>query len=307
MTVAIIGSGFCGLAACYHLLDQGYAVTLFDPLGVGGGASGVASGLLHPYPGREGRYSWKASEGIAATRQLLEVSQRTLQQPVFNDAGILRLKPLLTDYPDVVPFASTGYLIQSGITVYTRLYLQGLWLACKAKGAVMYQVKIDRLEQLKDYDLVVIAAGSGISHFEECRELKLRYLKGQILTCRAPVISRSIVGSGYVALSETPGICYLGSTYERAFESEAPDSALAMKELQPKIAELLPGTNEVLECRAGVRVMNASHYVPLIKNLDERTWVITGMGSRGLLYHAYYAKLLVNALSEKRAIETLKV
>ena len=283
MTIAIIGSGFCGLAACYQLQCLGYSATLFDPLGVGGGASGIASGLMHPYPGREGRYSWKAHEGIAATRELLEVSQRTLQQPVFNDAGILRVKPLLTDYPDVVPYSSTGYLIQSGITVFTKLYLQGLWLACKAKGAVLYPVKVDRLEQLKDYDRVVIAAGSGVAYFEECRALRLRYVKGQILTCKGPVLSRSIVGNGYAALSETPGLCYLGATYERSFASEAPDRELATRELLPKMAELLPGTPEVIECRAGVRVMNASHYVPLIQNLDERTWVITGMGSRGLL------------------------
>ncbi len=307
MTVAIIGSGFCGLAACYHLLGQGYSVTLFDPLGVGGGASGIACGLMHPYPGREGRYSWKANEGIAATRELLEVAQRTLQQPVFNDAGILRMKPLLTDYPDVVPHASTGYLIQSGITVFTQLYLQGLWLACKAKGAVLYPVKIDRLEQLKDYDKVVIAAGSGVAHFEECCDLKLRYVKGQILTCKGPLLSRSIVGDGYIAMSETPGLCYLGATYERTFTSEAPDLAFALQELQPKAANLLPQLGEVIECRAAVRVMNASHYVPLLKNLDERTWVVTGMGSRGLLYHAYYAKLLVQAMAEKKNLEKLIV
>ena len=307
MNIAIIGAGFCGLAACFHLLDKGHQVTIFDAQGVGGGASGIASGLMHPYPGREGRRSWKADEGIAATRALLEVAQQTLQQPVFNDAGILRVKPLLTDYPDVVPFASSGYLIQSGITVYSKLYLQGLWLACRAKGAVLYTVKVDKLEQLKDYDQVVIAAGAGVAHFEECRELKLRFVKGQILTCKAPLLNRSIVGTGYVAMSETAGICHLGATYERTFENDAPDREKAELELQPKIAELHPGIGAVLECKAGVRVMNATHYVPLLKNIDERVWVITGMGSRGLLYHAYYAKLLTQAISEKQQLAVAKI
>lgn len=51
MNIAIIGAGFSGLALAYFLLQSSAHVTLFDAVGIGGGASGIATGLLHPYPG----------------------------------------------------------------------------------------------------------------------------------------------------------------------------------------------------------------------------------------------------------------
>ena len=50
---AIIGGGFAGVATAWHLLAAGEGsiagIDLFDAAGLGGGASGAAAGLLHPY------------------------------------------------------------------------------------------------------------------------------------------------------------------------------------------------------------------------------------------------------------------
>ena len=50
---AIIGGGFAGVATAWHLLaaaDRAIAgIDLFDAAGLGGGASGAAAGLLHPF------------------------------------------------------------------------------------------------------------------------------------------------------------------------------------------------------------------------------------------------------------------
>ena len=56
--VAVIGGGFAGLAASWHLLaaarDSGrpMLLQLFDAFGLGAGGSGAAAGLLHPYTPR---------------------------------------------------------------------------------------------------------------------------------------------------------------------------------------------------------------------------------------------------------------
>ena len=106
--IAIIGAGFAGVAAAYHLmlrcaegLDDSPAaptatadalqtsrrrpveVHLFDEKGIAGGASGVAAGLLHPYTPR-GKIIWRGVEGVAATLALVaaaEDAERRLGQP----------------------------------------------------------------------------------------------------------------------------------------------------------------------------------------------------------------------------------
>jgi glycine/D-amino acid oxidase-like deaminating enzyme len=58
---------------------------------------------------------------------------------------------------------------------------------------------------------------------------------------------------------------------------------------------------EVVDCRAGVRVTNPAHYFPIIEQVDPKTWAVTALGSRGLLYHAYLGKKLkekLQAISE---------
>lgn len=70
---AVVGGGFAGLATAYHLAAFGSDVTIFDPSEVGtGGSSAVAAGLLHPLTPR-GKLIWKGEEGIAASKELIEV------------------------------------------------------------------------------------------------------------------------------------------------------------------------------------------------------------------------------------------
>src|ERR1700676_4750269 len=100
MRVAVIGAGFAGLAAAYYLSEH-FKVTLFDQKGIGGGASGVSTGLLPPYPGEKGRRSWHADAAMKARRELLQVAETTLGKPVLNYNGILRLGECLNPGDDV--------------------------------------------------------------------------------------------------------------------------------------------------------------------------------------------------------------
>ncbi|CAN0161412.1 unnamed protein product, partial [Ectocarpus fasciculatus] len=72
--VAVVGGGFAGLAAAYHLAAFGSDVTVFDPheAGTGSGASSVAAGLLHPLTPR-GKLIWKGEEGFEAAKHLIQV------------------------------------------------------------------------------------------------------------------------------------------------------------------------------------------------------------------------------------------
>lgn len=58
----------------------------------------------------------------------------------------------------------------------------------------------------------------------------------------------------------------------------------------------------IANCYAGVRAVTPQHR-PLIQRLSSSQWILIGMGSKGLLYHALFAKELVaNIWNEKFGI-----
>lgn len=95
---AVVGAGFAGMAACWHLLQvhrsRGDAVhvDVFDAVGIAGGASGAAAGLLHPYNTR-GKLIWKGLEGVRATVELLSAAESANSDeasPLYRRGGIVR-------------------------------------------------------------------------------------------------------------------------------------------------------------------------------------------------------------------------
>jgi glycine/D-amino acid oxidase-like deaminating enzyme len=288
MKIAVIGAGFAGLASAYYLSEH-FQVTLFDLKGIGGGASGISSGLLHPYPGEKGRRSWHADEALEATRELLKVAQQELGQPVANYEGILKVGECLDPGDDVERLSGDTFLIKSGITVFPELYLQGLWLACQKRGVKLVIQNVTNLGCL-EFDQIVLATGAGIRNFPECRHLKINFVRGQVLTCVLDQpLERSISAKRYKAKTPSEGIYHLGATYERDLIDDKPCKETAIALLQPE--------TEVLDCRAGIRVTNPAHYFPILEQINPKTWVITAFGSRGLLYHAYFGKKITEKLS----------
>lgn len=298
--VAVVGAGFCGVALAWHLTQRtGVEVDLFDSKGLGGGASGAAAGLMHPYVGEAGKRSLFAEEGRLATLELIDVAEKELGFPVADRSGILRMGNIETLYEDVIETAPGVFFIRSGVTIYPALYLKGLWQGAARRGARLILFPVKTLESLEEYDKIFLTVGAGIFDFEEGAHLRLRRTKGQALLCRVPEgvapLETSVVGKGYIAKGEAVGLFYLGSTYEKGDLTETPCLASALEELVPKAEALAPQflPLDVVECKAGVRVVRADHYLPFIEQLTEKCYALTGMGSRGLLYHAYFAKLLL--------------
>lgn len=317
--IAIVGAGFSGLGAAYHLLKRGGTVTLFDGKGIGGGASGVASGLLHPYPGESARPSWMGKEGMQETKTLLQL----VGEEVYKESGILKVavtpkqesafQKLAKRYEDVEwwdaekchAFAPgshflPGVFVKSGITVHAPLYLKGLWRVCETLGATFEKRHVS-LNDLGEFDVVILAAGAGVRAFKAGEDLGLRFNKGQILVCKKPKYfspESSLIGKGYLALSEKEDKCYIGSTYERDYITEEPCMGTATDLIFKQISQFLPsyGSFHVEGCRSEMRVVSPHGYHPIVKEVGEGLYVMTAMGSRGLLYHALLGKHLAEEI-----------
>ena len=91
MKAAVVGAGLAGLGALWHLMQfPEIEAVLFDPKGIGGGASGVSTGLLHPFPGKKALRSWCSKEGMEASFELLAVAEKAIGRPVAEKTGIFR-------------------------------------------------------------------------------------------------------------------------------------------------------------------------------------------------------------------------
>ncbi|XP_015694282.2 uncharacterized protein LOC102718657 [Oryza brachyantha] len=77
---AVLGAGFAGLSVAWHLLkhsskDSRVRVDIYDENGVGGGASGVSGGLLHPYSPKV-KLLWRGGEFWKECMDLLRCAEQ---------------------------------------------------------------------------------------------------------------------------------------------------------------------------------------------------------------------------------------
>lgn len=320
MKIAIIGAGFCGLACAWYLSKEA-EVTLFDPLEIGKGTSGIAAGLLHPYSGAHSKKNRFSDEGMAATLELLKISEETLQSSVYRKSGMIRPALSLRQkedfslaaqkhpqdiiwkdvtacnalFPTLPPFE--GIYVEPTYVVNCEKYLQGLWKACSTKGVQLIQEKVDTLEGLDHFDRIIITAGWGTPRFTRNTPHQFNLIKGQILRFErpreVPHLPCPLNSQAYLIDEPATNSVLLGATFERSFQNEHPEPSIAMEDLVQKAQPFFPylDVSNLLECRAGIR-LSAKNHLPLCEKIDTKCWLLTGMGSKGLLYHALYAQQL---------------
>jgi len=320
MKVAVIGAGFAGLATSWFLIQKHQCeVTVFDPEGVGGGPSGIAAGLLHCYAGAHAKLNWKGYEGLHATTKLLDVAATALGDPVATHSGLLRLAVTnwqMDDYykcaesyddvrwcspeecqkmnPGVVQ--KPGIFIESAMTVDTKRYLEGLWKACK--GIVLEKRSIQSLEELSEFDQVIVTMGAATTTLPELANIPIKPIKGQLLELEwpeeLPPLNHPVNSQAYIVMHPSDRSCIVGATFEKDFDHTMPDHLEALAWLKPKYTAIIPALEnaKVINCLAGVRGATPDHR-PILKKVSDKCWVLAGLGSKGLLHHALLAEELV--------------
>jgi glycine/D-amino acid oxidase-like deaminating enzyme len=329
MRIAIIGAGFAGLSTCWHLLNiyPHAKIKIIDRLKIGGGTSGIAAGLMHCYAGTHSKLNWNSHEAYAETMFLLEIASKAFNIPVANAQPLLRLavdENQTVDFQECAKKHSdvawllpeecqkltpsiaknlSGLLIKKAMNVNCNLYIQGLWKACQEKGAEFVQMYIQNLVNLSmDYDLIIVAGGAEIRSLPEFASLPVKPLKGQLLELEWPASVRPLelpLNSYAYLIMKDSHTCIAGATFERNYQTLDPDIEVAYADIMPKILKMVPDLKEskVIKCHAGVRATTPDRQ-PLIGQLSDKIWYYTGLGSKGLLYHALFAKKLTEKISK---------
>ncbi|XP_031099652.1 uncharacterized protein LOC116003849 isoform X2 [Ipomoea triloba] len=76
---AVLGAGYAGLSVVWHLLQHSpkeapLFIDIYDEIGIGGGASGMSGGLLHPYSPKV-KLLWKGEECWKESLNLLRIAE----------------------------------------------------------------------------------------------------------------------------------------------------------------------------------------------------------------------------------------
>lgn len=164
---AVLGAGFAGLSVVWHLLNQSpkelnLNIHLYDEFGIGGGASGISGGLLHPYSPKV-KPLWEGAQCWEETINLFTIAQQATQHHIKpflpHKRGILRpamdIKNMTklnhnaktslpccrvqtlnnqaaqTLLPGLcLPF-DTAFFMPQALNINPRHYLEALFLACE--------------------------------------------------------------------------------------------------------------------------------------------------------------------------------
>ncbi len=340
-------------------------ITIYDKSQVGtAGASAVAGGLMHPFSPRGklihfGQSALEQSQVLvqaAAKHRPTCVLRDHLYRVALSDKNVDQLQDTASKYPELATWMSKedlhdnvgidclgGLKLSNGCQViHVPTYLEGLLEEIKTKAkhltndsSVKWEVIKPNDHQalshkLKNYDSVILSAGSGLlhNHFIEEDSLPVQLVRGQSIEIglstdeKKSFIENDAVLCGKY-LSPLPSLSQdndppvntrqryvIGATHE--FKSTPLTATEVKEELKSRTYQLAPhlwDEGVVEKITNGVRVQSnrgAFGRMPIIGQCNsdtatselnhEHMWLFTGLSSRGLIYHAVFGRWLANAV-----------
>jgi glycine/D-amino acid oxidase-like deaminating enzyme len=291
MKIAIIGSGIAGLGIAAHLIEDHELTIFYDKKG----ASYASSGLIHKFTGDTGLKSYMADDAYKQSVELIVslkgdfASSTSIKRCLLNE--LMRTNFIEAKSDDVELIDQDHVLIKQATVIDVPRYLEALRVFLENAGCVFVQEKIQDIKNLQGFDLIVVAAGFGIKELSPC--LKMKFLKGQsLIFSNNQEYQKPLIAKGYLVPFKDWTV--IGSTYEKVFDSDEVDIYTAYKYLKDHLKNYYHPYDEKTPWGAvsGVRVAHPNCNHPVIIKTQKNILVVTGLGSRGLLYHGYLGGLI---------------
>lgn len=323
--IRIIGAGFAGLAVGWHLqtlFGDSLKITYYDPHLGTGGASGIAAGLLHKFGSLDAKKPPLADEAFPLALSLIEEAARHTSPILRKGVVRLALNPRQeksfakacvknpqeayylskeeTAILEPALFPAPSLFIPEALAIDSPLYLDGLIQAMKQKGAEFIEDKFFLNEKEALHSPTIIACGSGILSYPFAKTLPIKPLKGQLLIFPWPENHPPLkyaVNSKIYAVPSSFRRVVVGSTFEKETSDSSSDIEVAKEKILPSLFETIPLLKgiEPIACAAAIRITSENHQ-PIAKKIGENLWYFGALGSKGLLFHAYYGKLLAEQI-----------
>ncbi|PXF44504.1 putative oxidoreductase YurR [Gracilariopsis chorda] len=247
-----------------------------------------------------------------------------------DELELLQPNQVADRFPHLIQNVSAIFLKKAAV-VDTPAYLQALWRLCQQSERIewrrqaVHDVRHILGNDTASFDTVVICAGAAIPTIEGLSHVPLRLCRGQNLLLKpreqsyaheTPVISGKYVVPDL--FGHTPGQQIVaGATFEYDYQEDNPetftqhlckrDTDRALAELKQPLHDIAPGLIDkctVHGTSSGTRALpprSADGSIPIVCKLsgtDRNTscWLFSGLGSRGVLHHAYLARMLAHAI-----------
>lgn len=288
--IAILGGGIAGASLAHALRQRGRDVTIFDPRGLAGGASGAPSGLLTP------RLEKADRPHVRATLAAFEYARGLYERlGVFVSEGARRLAKDDADAKRLAALA--GAMGESYAWDADR---NGLWMdragrfdpAAVVRALAGETPVLPRVfhPQTDEFAVLVHATGP---------DLPLEGLSasaGRVVLMTGSAPETPIVWGGYVSAAPD-GRVLVGATHERGDDPgpESDASSRLLNDLQDRAPDIAAGltTSEVSHW-SGIRAVTPDR-LP-VAGCEAGKLLLGGFGSRGFAHAPLLAESLASDL-----------
>lgn len=330
-SVAVIGAGLAGAACARALSLRGFQVSVFERESQPAtAASGNPIGILHPLISADHNLAsqWVAA-GLATTlRWLEELGRGNLRSETIGEqCPVLQMN---SDCSVLIHYTDQGAWIRPAKFVGACLAQAQARGAQMVFGKRLLAVAEDLQQQFVElhfsnnstqaFDAVVVANGQGVSDLLPRHELRLNAIRGTVTSYEIserhslPCI---ICANGY-ATPVIEGQMVVGASYERIDDqghvhADPVSNLERLGNISPRLAELcinaesmertsirtathdrMPHIGRAPNARSVLTPsMSQLHHMPR----SDRTWVLAGLGSRGLSFAPLGAEVIADQLS----------
>ncbi|NQW42650.1 MAG: FAD-binding oxidoreductase [Bacteroidetes bacterium] len=326
----IIGGGISGICVAFELINMGKSFEIYNDDKLGG-SSTVAAGIYNPMLPKHQKMAFNAAElypsvgGFYSKIEKFAGSHFHFYSPInyiFNSTAEQNNWSILLETEKFAPFAKIetqkiddyikspfGILsINHSGRVDTQKMIKNVYKKFNEmkvlKSTFFDESQIQHFEDFIDYQ------GTQFKNIIFCQgnyssvDLKLKPAKGEILTIECHSNFNNLIPQqGIFMAPDKPNVFKIGSTFEWQNLNNTPTEK-GKNEIIEKFTNWYSGSYNITEHIAGIRP--ASHdRRPLVGKIPNKinSFVLNGLGSKGVALGPYYAKMLVNNIYYKTPID----
>ncbi|NER14829.1 FAD-dependent oxidoreductase [Leptobacterium flavescens] len=331
----VVGLGLAGISFCELLERENRSFVVFDDASQQ--SSGVAGGLYNPVILKRFTKVWKAKEQLQLALPFYKQLEEKLDTTFDHKIRVLRRfvsveeqngwfeaadKPFLTEFMSTTlvknenacidaPFGfgevlQTGRVDSGKLQEYFRKYLEaGNRIRKESFDHALLEINDDYIEYCgQKAKQIVFAEGYGLKKNPFFNYLPLNGTKGELLTIKAPELKLDFVLKSSAFIIPIGNDIYkIGATYEWHDKTNE-TTQKARTELLDKLKSFLKCDFEIVDQQAGIRP-TVTDRRPLVGKhpLRSRTYLLNGMGSRGVMIAPYISLQLLEHIEKGTSLD----